>query len=190
MPTATPSRTRPPAAAAALVLLLLLLGCTGEDVADGAQPQLGGAGTQPEQDIEGAWEAQLAPGAGGADPQLDAPEDDQQVVGDPAFVDGDFAQIPLPTTAEPYGDATVEDDVTVQSFEVTATSVNEVIDFYRGALEEQGWVAGQEEATGEQPGSDLPAQIRATWTRDGQTLLITAAGLDEDDSQMTLQLSG
>lgn len=190
--TAAQSRSSRPTAiaAAVLTLLLALTACSDDGADDGAQPQLGGEVTEPEQGIAEAGEAQLAPGAGVADEAAEGPEAGSQAVGDPAFVSGDFGQVPIPTGAEPFNDATVEDDVTVQSFQVTATSVTEVIDFYRGELEMLGWAPGQENASGENADSGQPEQIQATWTKDGQTLLVTAADIDGDDAQLTLQLSG
>ena len=50
--------------------------------------------------------------------------------------------------------------------------------------------AGQQGSGGAQPDSGGPAQLRSTWTKDGQTLLVAAAELDERDSQLSLSLSG
>lgn len=172
-------------AAALLALLVLLAGCS-QDIEDGEQPQLGGEVTQPEQGVAEAGEAQLAPGSGVVDPAADEEAPGEQTIADRGFVDGDFGEVPIPTAAEPFDDPGVEDDVITQSFQVIATSPTELIEFYQGELTELGWAQGQINATGE----GTPQQIQATWTKSGQTLLVTATGLDEDNSQLTLQLSG
>lgn len=185
-------------AAAALALLLVLAGCTRDDVTEGDQPALGGDVTEPEQGVAEAGEAQLAPGAGVADPaegQADpqnpgADVGPDAVTGDTAFVPGEFAQIPLPTSAQPYGQAMIEDDVVVQSFRVTASSPQTVISFYEEEMSAIGWEQDQEDSSGETGQDGAPSQLRTTFTRDDQTILITATELDQDDTQLTLQLSG
>ncbi len=173
-----------------MALGLLLAACTSDETVDGVQPQLGGEVTEPEQGIAEAGEAQLAPGAGVADPADDAAgAPDVDTDGGAVFVDGEFAEIPLPTAAEPFGGAETEDDVTVQSFSVTSSSPNEIIEFMTAELTAIGWTQGQVDSSGDTE-SGRPDQIAATFIRDDQTLLVTAADIGEDDSQLTLQLSG
>lgn len=149
----------------ALLVLVAVAGCSDEP--DLGQPGLADA-TEPERGF---------PMAGEAQPGID---------GD--LVDGDLAGVPLPSASQPLSPSTVEDDVVTQSYEVTATSPAQVASFFRAELPPLGWDEGTESVG--TPPSEGTQTIQLTWTRDGDTLLVSIADLDGLASQFSLQLSG
>lgn len=157
----------------ALVMVVGLAACD-TDTSSGEQPELAGEVTQPELGIEEAGEAEPAAGTGS---------------GPGALIDGDFAEIPLPTSAEPMNEATTENDVTVQTFMVTASTVTQTLDYFAGELPSLGWEEGSVDTSGNTD-TGAPAQAQSAWIKEGQTLLISAAELEQDDVQVSLQLSG
>ncbi len=158
-----------------LLVLAMLVGLAACDTdTSGEQPELAGEVTQPELGIEEAGEAEPAAGTGS---------------GPGALVDGDFAEIPLPTSAEPLNAATTENDVTVQTFMVTASTVTQTLDYFSEELPALGWAEGSVDTTGNTD-TGAPEQGQSAWTKEGQTLLVSAAELEQDDVQVSLQLSG
>lgn len=154
----------------AVLLTALSLTACSSDGADLGNPELAGERTEPELGIQEAGEAEPAAGPG-------------------ALVDGDFAEIPLPTAADAVSEASVIEDVTAQSFIVTADSVNEVIGHFDQELPSLGWILGETVQTGDPSEGDVD-QLQSSWTMDGKTLLVTAAQVEGDDVQLSLQLSG
>ncbi len=149
-----------------LVLVLVLGACS--DSSDLGDPDLAGGVTEPDLGIQEAGEAEPAAGPG-------------------ALTDGDFAEIPLPTAAQVISEASVIDDVTAQTFIVTADSVNEVIGHFDDVLPPLGWVEGETVQSGNPEPNDVD-QLQSSWTMDGMTLLVTAVQMDRD-VQLSLQLS-
>jgi hypothetical protein len=111
--------------------------------------------------------------------------------GGPATVPGDasgtpdtFDDIPRPDDTTAIGTRTDEDGATTQSFAVTATPPVEVMDFFTGALAEQGWTL----VTPVEPrGSDT---LFGAWELEGQRLEVTAGPAPgiPDDTQYNLVL--
>ncbi|WP_370324595.1 hypothetical protein [Euzebya sp.] len=164
-PTRSPARL---ALALIAVLALSVAGCAADDES-GANPDL----------AEETAVAETEPVTGGADVEPG--------VGLGTPVPGSFAEIPLPTNADPLSDPSTEDGVTVQTWSVTSSSPPVVLDHFDEVLPEQGWEPGEADATSVQ-GTEPAELAQSTWTRDGQTLLVTAADYDGADSE-TVQLS-
>jgi hypothetical protein len=97
---------------------------------------------------------------------------------------GTFDDIPLPSGATEIGTRTEEDGAITQSFAVTSTSPDIVMDFFVGALADQGWVPV------EPVGSRGANSLFGAWDRDGRRLEISAgpAPAIADDTQFNLVL--
>ncbi|MGI9018821.1 MAG: hypothetical protein ACR2HR_17235 [Euzebya sp.] len=159
--------------ALALALLALLLGACTADTS-GSQPELAGQETVPELGFQRAGEAQPGAGPGSGPGNL---------------VDGDFAEIPVPTAAEALNESSNEQGVTSQSFSVTSMTLQQVAAHFEDVLPPLGWEPGQTDQSGE-TASGEPQQLQVTWFKANRTLLIAVAQQGGDSVQMTMQLSG
>lgn len=113
-----------------------------------------------------------------------APGDAQPTPGASFYTSGTFDDIPLPRGATEIGTKTEEDGVITQSFSVTATGPDLVMDFFVGELADRGWV------------SVVPVEARGAdtlfgaWERDGRRLEVSAGPAPgiADDTQFNLVL--
>ncbi len=90
--------------------------------------------------------------------------------------------VPLPRGATEIGTKTETDGAITQSFSVTATNPDEVMDFFVGALADRGWVpVDPVESRG-------VALLFGAWARDGRRLEISAGPAPgiADDTQFNL----
>jgi hypothetical protein len=95
-----------------------------------------------------------------------------------------FDDIPRPSGTAEVGARTEENGAITQSFAVTATPPGQVMDFFTGALADQGWTP----VTPVEPrGSDT---LFGAWEREGQRLEVTAGPAPgiPDDTQYNLVL--
>ncbi|MEE8600463.1 hypothetical protein [Euzebya tangerina] len=155
----------------AAVLLFLLTGCddSGNEILD-EDAAIAGAETQPELGLPEAGEEMPA-------------------AGPDTVVDGELAEIPLPTASQPLSPASQEDGVTVQTFSLRASSVEDAIAHFEEVLPPLGWSQIDADASGDD-NDDGEQQLQSRWAMGDQELLISAAPLEQDDSQFSLQLSG
>jgi hypothetical protein len=95
-----------------------------------------------------------------------------------------FDDIPLPSGATEIGTKTESDDAITQSFSVTATNPDQVMDFFVGALADRGWVpVDPVESRG-------VTSLFGAWDRDGRRLEVSAGPAPgiADDTQFNLVL--
>ena len=111
----------------------------------------------------------------------DGPGEGQPGVAGDSPIDAELADLPVPDAADAVGEETDRDGVQTQSYILTATQPEQVVDFYVDALPDLGWTMESQTA--------LDEGIRATWTQDGDELLVTASP-DGQDTSLNLQLSG
>jgi predicted small secreted protein len=100
---------------------------------------------------------------------------------------GELDALPVPGGAEPFGAPSQRNRAVTQSFKVTGLAPADVLNYYTGALRDQGWVA-----------STSPTAVgdvwRGQWARNDRLLQVTAEP-DADDgpsaptSQLDLELS-
>lgn len=102
-----------------------------------------------------------------------------------AFTAGDFDSIELPRGAEEASEKTERDGVLSQSFFVTATSPDQVMDFFADSLATDGWEIAEPVSS---RGTD---SIAGAWTKDGRRLEISsllAQGVDDEQTQFSVVL--
>jgi hypothetical protein len=97
---------------------------------------------------------------------------------------GTFDDVPLPRGATEIGTKSETDGAITQSFSVTATSPDQVMDYFVGALADRGWVPVDPV---ESRGVD---SLFGAWARDGRRLEISAGPAPgiADDTQFNLVL--
>ena len=110
----------------------------------------------------------------------EGPAEGQPGVAAGAPIDAELADLPVPDAAEAVGEVVDQEGVQTQSYIVTATQPEVVLDYYADELPDLGWTMEEQTA--------LEVGIRATWTQDGDQLLITA-NPDDQDTSLNLQLS-
>lgn len=103
------------------------------------------------------------------------------------FEAGELDALPVPGGAAPFGGVTQRNRTVTQSFKVTGLAPADVLQFYTGALRDQGWVA----STAPSGDGDV---WRGQWARNERLLQITAEpdagdGTDAPTSQLDLELS-
>ncbi len=101
------------------------------------------------------------------------------------FTDGDFDAIELPRGAEEASEKTVRDDVTSQSFFASATSPEQIMEFFASSLEGDGWTVAEPVSS---RGTD---SFAGAWTRDGHRLEISALlaqGVENERTQFSVVL--
>lgn len=118
--------------------------------------------------------------ASDSDAPADGPGEGQPGVEAGAPVDAELADVPVPEAAVAVGEVVDQDGVQTQSYIVTATSPELVIDFYDEQLDELGWDMLDRTA--------FNTGLRATWTQDDDELLITA-NPDGQDTELNIQLA-
>lgn len=112
-------------------------------------------------------------------PAEEAGEQQPGVAGTP--VGAALADVPVPTGAEVVSEVTEQDGVQTVSYEVTATSPRQVLDFYAEQLPDLGWQQREVE--------ELGPDFRAFYEMAEAELLIAVSPTDEDDTALNLQLT-
>lgn len=102
-----------------------------------------------------------------------------------AFTGGEFDAIELPRGAEEAGEKTERDGAISQSFFVTATSPEQIMDFFAASLAEDGWAPAEPVSA---RGTD---SLAGAWTKDGRRLEISALlaqGVENERTQFSVVL--
>jgi hypothetical protein len=110
--------------------------------------------------------------------------DAQPTPGATFYTTGTFDNVPLPSGATEIGTKTEQDGAITQSFSVTATGPDLVMDFFVGALADRGWVPVEPVQS---RGAD---SLFGAWERDGRRLEVSAGPAPgiADDTQFNLVL--
>jgi hypothetical protein len=113
-----------------------------------------------------------------------APGGAQPTPGAPFYTTGTFDDISLPAGATEVGTKTEEDGAITQSFAVTSTGPDLVMDFFVETLGEQGWIPVEPV---EPRGADT---LFGAWDRNGRRLEVSAGPAPgiADDTQLNLVL--
>ncbi len=131
--------------------------------------------------LVGASGAGLAACAGGSNGEGSRPAGQ-----DAALVPDDFAALPRPEGALPFGDPTVDGATTAQSFQVTGSGPEQLLAFYENALGAAGWEPSA-------PAAEVgDGDWRGSWARDDETLTVSAGpatGVGGVSSQLDLVLT-
>jgi hypothetical protein len=117
--------------------------------------------------------------AGGADQgELPSPDVTQ-------FTNGSFEDVRLPRGAEEFSDKTERDGAISQSFVVSGTSPQQIMDFFSTSLTEDGWQVAEPVSS---RGTDSYA---GAWTGGGRRLEVSALlaqGVENERTQFSLVL--
>ena len=99
------------------------------------------------------------------------------------FVAGSFADVPVPSSAEPVGGPQDVDGVQTQNYVVTSASPETIMSFYAEELPARGWVERDRQEVGE--------ALRSMWDMDDVSLLVVATdrGDELEEVDLSLQLS-
>jgi hypothetical protein len=112
-------------------------------------------------------------------------QDAQPTPGSAGFTEGDFDAIPIARGATEVSEKTERDGVVTQSFTVTATSPQEIMEYYSSQLPDLGW---QEVEPVRETGTD---SLAAAWVQGDDRLEISALlaqGVDDERTQFSLVL--
>ena len=157
------SRTSPRRLSASVAVAALALTSCGDDAAGDADDAAGADVVADEEQQD----AQPTPGSG------------------TGFSEGDFDAIPIPRGATEQTEQTERDGVVTQSFTVTATSPEQIMEFFSVQLVEDGWEAVEEVRT---TGTD---SFAGAWVQGENRLEVSALlaqGVDDERSQFSLVL--
>lgn len=102
-----------------------------------------------------------------------------------AFTAGDFGAIELPRGADEASEKTERDGVVSQSYFASATSPQQIMDFFSNSLETDGWELVEPVSP---RGTDSYA---GAWARDGRRLEISAVlaqGVEKERTQFSVVL--
>lgn len=110
----------------------------------------------------------------------EGPAEGQPGVAAGAPIDAELADLPVPDAARAVGEEVDQDGVQTQSYIITATQPEVVMDFYAEELPALGWTLEDQTA--------FDVGLRSTWTQDDDQLPITA-NPDDQDTSLNLQLS-
>ena len=125
---------------------------------------------------------------GDADAEVVAEEeqqDAQPTPGSAGFTEGDFDAIPIARGATEVSEKTERDGAISQSFTATATSPEEIMEYYSSQLPDLGW--SEVEAV-RQTGTD---SLAASWVQGNDRLEISALlaqGVDDEQTQFSIVL--
>lgn len=94
-----------------------------------------------------------------------------------SFESGEFAGLPMPDAAAPYGSLTTRDNATTQTFKIEGLTPEQVLNYFEQHLTNDGWTTIQApEATGN-------TDYAGTWADDaGRRLEISAAPAAQEGS--------
>ncbi len=137
--------------------------------------------------------AALTLAACGDDAEGDAPavvadeeqQDAQPTPGSVGFTEGDFDDIPIARGGTEISEKTERDGAVSQSFTATATSPEEIMEYYASQLPDLGW---QEVEAVRETGTD---SLAAAWVRGNDRLEISALlaqGVEDERTQFSIVL--
>ena len=112
-------------------------------------------------------------------------DDAQPTPGGTAFTDAQFDDIPIPRGATEAGDLTERDGAIAQSYTVTATSPEQIMDVFTDNLAVQGWEVVEEVRS---TGTD---SFAAAWVRGDDRLEVSALlaqGVEDERTQFSVVL--
>ena len=95
---------------------------------------------------------------------------------DARFVSGEFTGLPLPSGAQTFGSLTSDDGVTTQTYEVSGSTPERVLEFYDRELTADGWTAVQA------PTKAGTTVYQGRWTDEaGRVLEVSSSPISVDD---------
>lgn len=112
-------------------------------------------------------------------------QDAQPTPGSAGFTEGDFDAIPIARGATEISEKTERDGAISQSFTATATSPQQIMDFYTSQLAQLGW---QEVEAVRETGTD---SLAAAWVQGNDRLEISALlaqGVEDEQTQFSIVL--
>lgn len=112
-------------------------------------------------------------------------QDAQPTPGSAGFTEGDFDAIPIARGATEVSEKTEREGAVTQSFTATATSPQEIMEYYSSQLPELGW---QEVEPVRETGTD---SLAAAWVQGGDRLEISALlaqGVEDERTQFSIVL--
>ena len=112
-------------------------------------------------------------------------QDAQPTPGSAGFTEGDFDDIPIARGATEISEKTERDGAISQSFTATATSPEQIMEFYTSQLAELGW---QEVEAVRETGTD---SLAAAWVSGNDRLEISALlaqGVEDEQTQFSIVL--